>query len=101
KWEAVCQEIEDVNATGRPILVGTTSVEKSELLAGLLERRGMRGKFEVLNAKQHAREAAIVAKAGQLGAITVATNMAGRGTDIILGNFTLADLVAHWQTLKL
>jgi preprotein translocase subunit SecA len=101
KWEAVCQEIEDVNATGRPILVGTTSVEKSELLAGLLERRGMKGKFEVLNAKQHAREAAIVAKAGQLGAITVATNMAGRGTDIILGNFTLADLVAHWQRAKL
>jgi preprotein translocase subunit SecA len=101
KWEAICQEIEDVHATGRPILVGTTSVEKSEVLAGMLERRGMRGKFEVLNAKQHAREAVIVAKAGQLGAITVATNMAGRGTDILLGRFTLADLVEHWRKLGL
>src|SRR5208283_149020 len=92
KWEAVCQEIEDMHATGRPILVGTTSVEKSEHLAGILERRGLAGKFEVLNAKQHAREASIVARAGQLGAITVSTNMAGRGTDIVLGRFSLADL---------
>ena len=101
KWEAVCQEIEDVSATGRPILVGTTSVEKSEVLAGLLERRGLKGRFEVLNAKQHAREAVIVEKAGKLGAITVATNMAGRGTDIVLGRFTREDLLAHWQKLKL
>ncbi len=101
KWEAICQEIEDVNAVGRPILVGTTSVEKSEYLAGLLERRGYKGRFEVLNAKQHAREAVIVAKAGHLGAITVATNMAGRGTDIVLGNFTFQDQLAHWQKLKL
>jgi preprotein translocase subunit SecA len=100
KWEAICQEIEDVHATGRAILVGTTSVEKSELLAGMLERRGMRGMFEVLNAKQHAREATIVAKAGQLGAITVATNMAGRGTDIVLGRFTLNDLADHWKATK-
>ncbi|MGD0093548.1 MAG: SEC-C metal-binding domain-containing protein, partial [Planctomycetota bacterium] len=84
----------------RPILVGTTSVEKSEHLAGLLERRGLKGHFEVLNAKQHAREAHIVAKAGHLGAITVATNMAGRGTDIVLGNFTYADMIAHWQNAK-
>ncbi len=101
KWEAICQEIEDVNATGRPILVGTTSVEKSEILAGLLERRGLKGRFELLNAKQHAREALIVEKAGKLGAITVATNMAGRGTDIVLGRFTREELVAHWQKLKL
>ena len=101
KWEAICLEIEDVHAAGRPILVGTTSVEKSELLAGMLERRGFRDRFEVLNAKQHAREAVIVAKAGQLGAITVATNMAGRGTDILLGSFTFADMVTHWQSQEL
>ncbi|HYG74058.1 MAG TPA: preprotein translocase subunit SecA, partial [Planctomycetota bacterium] len=100
KWEAVCQEIEDVHATGRPILVGTVSVEKSEMLAGLLERRGFKGRFEVLNAKQHAREAIIVAKAGQLGAITVATNMAGRGTDITLGRFTIDEQIAFWQSVK-
>jgi preprotein translocase subunit SecA len=100
KWEAICQEIEDVHAAGRPILVGTTSVEKSEVLAGLLERRGYKGKFEVLNAKQHAREAVIVAKAGHLGAITVATNMAGRGTDIVLGSFSFADMVRHWQDAR-
>ncbi|MFH0938316.1 MAG: preprotein translocase subunit SecA, partial [Planctomycetota bacterium] len=101
KEEAICQEIEDVHATGRPILVGTTSVEKSEHLVSLLERRGLAGKFEVLNAKQHAREASIIAKAGQLGAITVATNMAGRGTDIVLGRFTLTELFKHWQKLNL
>ncbi|HLX62890.1 MAG TPA: preprotein translocase subunit SecA [Planctomycetota bacterium] len=103
KWEAICQEIEDVHATGRPVLVGTTSVEKSEVLAGMLERRGFREKvdFNLLNAKQHAREALIIEVAGKLGAITVATNMAGRGTDIVLGRFSHADLVAHWQALKL
>ena len=101
KWESICQEIEDVHSTGRPILVGTTSVEKSEVLAGMLERRGMRNRFEVLNAKQHAREAIIIAKAGQLGAITVATNMAGRGTDIVLGSFSLEELVEHWKQLDL
>jgi len=100
KWEAICDEIERFNLCGRPMLVGTTSVEKSEKLAGLLERRGFKGRFEVLNAKQHEREAIIVGKAGALGAITVATNMAGRGTDIILRNFTTADLVAHWQECR-
>ena len=68
---------------GRPVLVGTTSIEKSEVLSGLLDRRGI--KHEVLNAKQHKREAEIVAQAGRIGAVTIATNMAGRGTDIILG----------------
>ncbi len=76
-------KIETVNYKGRPILVGTVSIEKSEVLSGLLERRGI--KHEVLNAKNHKREAEIVAQAGRLGAVTIATNMAGRGTDIILG----------------
>lgn len=101
KWEAICQEIKDVHATGRPILVGTTSVEKSERLAALLEKRGLRGKFNVLNAKQHEREAQIIDSAGALGAITIATNMAGRGTDIKLQPFTLKQLVEHWQGQKL
>src|SRR4029079_12320661 len=69
--------------TGQPVLVGTVSVEKSELLSRLLEKRGV--PHEVLNAKQHTREADIVAQAGRLGAVTVATNMAGRGVDILLG----------------
>src|SRR5215469_16095512 len=68
---------------GRPVLVGTVSVDKSERLARLLEKRGIR--HNVLNAKLHEREAAIVAEAGQEGAVTIATNMAGRGTDIVLG----------------
>ncbi len=82
-------------AKGRPVLVGTTSIEKSELLSGMLERRGIR--HEVLNAKHHGREAEIVAQAGRIGAVTIATNMAGRGTDIILGGNpeTLA-----WATLQ-
>ncbi|MFM2352577.1 MAG: hypothetical protein RL096_1058, partial [Actinomycetota bacterium] len=71
------------HATGQPVLVGTTSVEKSEYLSKLLAKAGVR--HEVLNAKNHAREAAIVAQAGRLGAVTVATNMAGRGTDVMLG----------------
>ncbi len=68
---------------GRPILVGTVSIEKSELLSGMLTRRGV--KHEVLNAKHHQREAEIISQAGRLNAVTIATNMAGRGTDIILG----------------
>ncbi len=83
KFEAVVEDIVERHAEGQPILVGTVSVEKSEHLSNLLRRRGVR--HEVLNAKQHAREAAIVAEAGRLGAVTVATNMAGRGTDIMLG----------------
>jgi preprotein translocase subunit SecA len=83
KFEAVAREIEEIRATGRPVLVGTTSIEKSEYLSDLLKRRGI--PHSVLNAKQHEREAAIVAEAGRKGAVTIATNMAGRGTDIKLG----------------
>ncbi|RYJ04982.1 MAG: preprotein translocase subunit SecA, partial [Actinomycetales bacterium] len=83
KFEAVAQDIVERHAAGQPILVGTTSVEKSERLSKMLRKRGV--VHEVLNAKQHEREAAIVALAGHRGAVTVATNMAGRGTDIMLG----------------
>ena len=83
KLQAILDEIKEVNATGRPILVGTTSIEKSEELAEMLERFGI--PHQVLNAKYHEREAEIVAQAGRRGAVTIATNMAGRGTDIILG----------------
>ncbi len=83
KFEAAASEIEERHSKGQPILVGTTSVEKSEHLAKLLTQRGVT--HEVLNAKNHAREAQIVAQAGRKGAVTVSTNMAGRGTDILLG----------------
>jgi preprotein translocase subunit SecA len=83
KWAAVVDDIVERHEKGQPILVGTTSVEKSEHLSGLLLRRGV--PHEVLNAKYHEKEAAIVAQAGRKGAVTVATNMAGRGTDIMLG----------------
>src|SRR5437879_756754 len=84
KFDAVIDEIVELNKEKRPVLVGTVSVEKSERLARMLEKRGV--KHNVLNAKQHEREAAIVAEAGQPGAVTIATNMAGRGTDIVLGD---------------
>ena len=83
KFEQVANDIEERHEKGQPVLVGTTSVEKSEYLSKLLAKKGV--KHEVLNAKNHAREAAIVAQAGRYGAVTVATNMAGRGTDIMLG----------------
>jgi preprotein translocase subunit SecA len=83
KFDAVIDEILEMNEAGRPVLVGTVSVEKSERLARLLSKRGVR--HNVLNAKQHEREATIVAEAGQTKAVTIATNMAGRGTDIVLG----------------
>lgn len=83
KWKAVVEEVTEVHKTGRPVLVGTVSVEKSERLGSMLSKRGV--KHNVLNAKNHEREAEIVAQAGRLGAVTIATNMAGRGTDIILG----------------
>src|SRR5262249_10968497 len=83
KYEAVADDIAERHDNGQPVLVGTISVEKSERLARLLERRGI--PHQVLNAKQHEREAHIVAQAGRPGAVTVATNMAGRGVDILLG----------------
>ncbi|MES2171326.1 MAG: hypothetical protein V4479_11485, partial [Actinomycetota bacterium] len=83
KFAQVVEDIVKRHEKGQPVLVGTTSVEKSEYLSKLLARRGV--KHEVLNAKNHAREAAIVAQAGRLGSVTVATNMAGRGTDVMLG----------------
>jgi preprotein translocase subunit SecA len=83
KWNAVVEEIAEEHEKGRPVLVGTISVEVSEMLAGLLKRRGI--KHNVLNAKFHEKEAEIVAQAGRAGSVTIATNMAGRGTDILLG----------------
>ena len=83
KFEAIIDQVCECHAKGQPVLVGTISIEKSELLSRMLTRKGI--KHNVLNAKQHAREAEIVAQAGKLGAVTIATNMAGRGTDIMLG----------------
>ena len=83
KFKAIINRIAEVHATGQPVLVGTISIETSELLSALLKKRGI--KHNVLNAKQHEREAQIVAEAGRIGAVTIATNMAGRGTDILLG----------------
>jgi len=83
KFLAIIEQIAECNKKQQPVLVGTVSIEKSELLSALLKKRGI--KHEVLNAKYHAKEAEIVAQAGKLGAVTIATNMAGRGTDIILG----------------
>ncbi|TGJ97701.1 preprotein translocase subunit SecA, partial [Actinotalea fermentans ATCC 43279 = JCM 9966 = DSM 3133] len=97
KFDAVVADIVERHAEGQPVLVGTTSVEKSELLSSKLKKQGV--PHEVLNAKQHEREAAIVAQAGRKGAVTVATNMAGRGTDIMLGGnaefMAVADLAAR------
>jgi len=96
KFRAVVEDIFERNAKGQPILVGTISVEKSEHLSHELAKRGI--KHEILNAKQHTREALIVAQAGRLGAVTVATNMAGRGVDILLGGNP--ELLARQQVLS-
>jgi len=100
KFEALVDDIVERNASGQPVLVGTTSVEKSELVSKLLKRRGIG--HEVLNAKYHEREAAIIAQAGRKGAVTVATNMAGRGTDIMLGGNPefIADIELHQRGLS-
>ncbi|MHC4599063.1 MAG: preprotein translocase subunit SecA [Planctomycetota bacterium] len=95
KWDGLVDEIERVHRTGRPILVGTVSIENSEKIAGMLKRRGV--PHEVLNAKHHEREAHIVSRAGELGTVTIATNMAGRGTDILLGAFSVKELAEFWK----
>ena len=100
KFAALIEEIAEMQEAGRPVLVGTVSVEKSEKLAEMLKRRGIR--HEVLNAKLHEREAGVVAQAGRTGAVTIATNMAGRGTDILLGGNPagLASEILHRQGLN-
>jgi preprotein translocase subunit SecA len=95
KFAAVTREIKEFNDQKRPVLIGTTSIEKSELLSDLLKRNGI--PHQVLNAKHHEKEAAIIAQAGSLGAVTVATNMAGRGVDIILGGNPEGRDEAKWQ----
>src|SRR5690554_5672567 len=96
KFGAVIDDIAERHATGQPVLVGTVSVEKSELLSRMMRQRGI--PHEMLNAKQHTREAEIVAQAGRLGAVTVATNMAGRGVDILLGGNP--ELLARQEVIK-
>ncbi|MCC3274008.1 preprotein translocase subunit SecA [Arthrobacter zhangbolii] len=95
KFDAVVKDIAERHASGQPVLVGTTSVEKSEYLSKQLAKAGIR--HEVLNAKNHAREAAIIAQAGRKGAVTVATNMAGRGTDIMLGGNAEFNAIAELE----
>lgn len=95
KFDAIIKEVTDLHALGQPVLVGTISVEVSERLSEAFTRTGI--PHNVLNARQHARESEIVAGAGQFGAITIATNMAGRGTDIVLGKAPFAAVLAHWQ----
>jgi preprotein translocase subunit SecA len=90
KYQAIIDDIEDCVKRGQPVLVGTTSIETSELISGMLKKHKIR--HEVLNAKQHEREAVIVQQAGRPGAVTIATNMAGRGTDIVLGGNLKAEL---------
>jgi len=96
KYYAVADEIQKISVDGRPVLVGTTSIEKSERLSELLKRKGV--KHVVLNAKYHEREAEIVAQAGRKGSVTIATNMAGRGTDILLGGN--AEFMARQELVK-
>jgi preprotein translocase subunit SecA len=93
KYRAITDDIQDCVRRGQPVLVGTASIETSELISGLLKKDEI--KHEVLNAKQHEREAGIIAQAGRPGAVTIATNMAGRGTDIVLGGNLEAELLAN------
>lgn len=99
KFDAIAAEVEELQAVGQPMLVGTVTVETSERLSEALKRKGV--PHEVLNARQNEREAEIVAAAGGLGAVTIATNMAGRGTDIVLKKFEKAELLKHWKTYEL
>ncbi len=100
KFEAIALDVADCQKTGQPVLVGTSSIENSELISALLEKNNI--KHEVLNAKQHEREAIIIANAGSIGAVTIATNMAGRGTDIVLGGKLSEEATdkqkVDWQT---
>jgi preprotein translocase subunit SecA len=96
KYKAIIQQVKECRETGQPVLVGTTSIEKSELLSNMLRKMGV--SHQVLNAKQHEKEAEIVAQAGQFGSVTIATNMAGRGTDIMLGGN--ADFLARAELKK-
>ncbi|MDX1565297.1 MAG: hypothetical protein R3236_07830, partial [Phycisphaeraceae bacterium] len=100
KWKAIIEEIRKTHDLGRPVLVGTTSVEKSELLSQMLSKKH-NVPHEVLNAKQHEREASIVETAGHLGAVVIATNMAGRGTDIKLGSIDRSTLINHWKSRRI
>jgi preprotein translocase subunit SecA len=95
KFKAVAREIENLHQQGTPVLIGTVSIEKSELLSDLLKRRGV--PHQILNAKQHEKEAGIISQAGRIGAVTVATNMAGRGVDIILGGIPTERDGKEWQ----
>ncbi len=95
KFRSVVKEIEQLHKEGRPVLVGTVSIEKSEHLSGMLQKKGIQ--HQVLNAKLHEKEAAIVAQAGRLGGVTIATNMAGRGVDIILGGNPEGRDTKEWQ----
>ena len=95
KFRAVADEVEEAHQIGQPVLVGTVSIENSEYISDLLKRRGI--PHQVLNAKFHEKEAAIVAQAGRFGAVTIATNMAGRGTDIVLGGTTDGREPGEWQ----
>jgi preprotein translocase subunit SecA len=95
KFDAVAEEVEELHKRGQPALVGTVSIENSEYLSELLKRRGV--SHQVLNAKHHEKEAAIIAQAGRTGAVTIATNMAGRGTDIILGGKPDGRAPEEWQ----
>jgi|CXWL01.1.fsa_nt_gi preprotein translocase subunit SecA len=95
KFEAVAEEVEELHGAGQPVLVGTVSIEKSEYLGDLLEKRGV--PHQVLNAKQHEKEAGIIAQAGRFNGVTISTNMAGRGTDIVLGGKPDDRDKAEWE----